>query len=220
MPKTYNPQKDVFKIIGGKKQPVEPYDLNGKKEKAPKLESLYFDGKLLTATATDANGHIKRLSVPADAGSPLADGSFDYSPQRQKQPNHGPLPEGSYIINPQSIQRPSVMDTLIGIVGKNPIKTFGKYPGSLPAWGRCRIPINKTEEQAKKTDRDGFTIHGGWKRGSAGCIDLMHNEEKFCQFIEEHRGTGQNSVPLTVDYSEVNRKHRQLPPKKNKTNNR
>lgn len=32
MPSAYNPQKDVFNIIDGKKQPVKPYDMSGKKK--------------------------------------------------------------------------------------------------------------------------------------------------------------------------------------------
>ncbi|MBP3513093.1 MAG: DUF2778 domain-containing protein [Elusimicrobiaceae bacterium] len=204
----HHPQNDVFKWINGKKQPVTPYNLAGHTPSPTRIDSLHFDGTKLTVTATNGLGQIQRLIVPADAGKRQKDGSFDYSSTKQQVPNKGPIPEGTYTINPQAVQRPSLMDTLIGIAGKNPIKNFGKYPGSTAAWGQCRIPITPTPEQERKTNRSGFTIHGGWKRGSAGCIDITQNDRKFCDFIEKFRGKNQNSVPLTVDYSKIKGKEK------------
>lgn len=210
MPSAYNPQKDVFNIIDGKKQPVKPYDMTGKKKPETRLESLRFDGERLTAFAVNQEGRRFSFSLPADSGRSLEKDAavFDYSAQRQTQKNIGPIPEGTYTVNPKEIQRPSLADKIIGIPGGNPWKKFGKYPGSTYAWGNCRIPITKTEEQTKKTERDGFTIHGGSRRGSAGCIDLTDKDEKFCNFIEKYRGKDQNSIPLTVEYPKNKKKTR------------
>ncbi len=200
--KTHHPQDDVFKWIDGKKQPVVPYNLSGNNNNS-QIKGLVFDGENLTVTATNSQGKKQQLIIPADAGERLPDGSFDYSPQKQQVPEKGPIPEGSYTINPHEVQRPTLTDKLIGIVGAIPHLKVGKYPGSIWAWGNCRIPISPTPEQAQKTTRNGFTIHGGTQRGSAGCIDITHNDKKFCDFIEKVRGKNQTSVPLTVDYSKL-----------------
>lgn len=50
------------------------------------------------------------------------------------------------------------------------------------------------------TSRKGFTIHGGGEPGSAGCIDLLDNDDDFFNFIEQYRDT-LNEIPLKVDYS-------------------
>lgn len=194
---------------------MTPYNLSGEPPSASKINGLYFDGKKLTVTATDEHGKIQRLTLPADAGERLKDGSFDYSPQKQKIPNKGPIPEGSYSINPQDLQRPTLADALIGLAGKNPVKNFGKYPGGIAAWGKCRTPITPTEAQKQKTTRAGFTIHGGWQRGSAGCIDVTKNDQVFCEFIEKFRGKNQTSVPLTVDYSKIKDKKKEKTPAAN-----
>lgn len=210
MPSAYNPQKDIFKIINGKKQPVEPYDMGGKKKKETRLESLRFDGERLTAFAVNQEGRHFSFSLPADSGFPLDENNsvFDYSPQRQTQKDEGPIPEGTYTVNPKEIQHPNLIDETIGMAGALAKKKLGRFPGGTTPWGNCRIPITKTEEQAKKTERDGFTIHGGSRRGSAGCIDLTDNDEKFCNFIEKYRGKDQNSIPLTVEYPKNKKKTR------------
>lgn len=208
MPSAYNPQKDVFNIIDGKKQPVNPYDTSGKKKQEPHLESLRFDGERLTAFAVNKEGRRFSFSLPADSGFPLDENHsvFDYSPQRQQQKDEGPIPEGTYTVNPKEIQHPNLIDEAIGMAGALAKKKLGRFPGGSIPWGNCRIPITQTEEQAQKTKRDGFSIHGGKRRGSAGCIDLTDKDEKFCEFIEKYRGKNQTSVPLTVEYPKNRKK--------------
>lgn len=210
MPSAYDPQKDVFNIIDGKKQPVKPYDMTGKKKQEPHLESLRFDGERLTAFAVNKEGRHFSFSLPADSGFPLDKNNsvFDYSRQRQKQKDEGPIPEGTYTVNPQEIQHPNLIDEAIGMAGAFAKKKLGRFPGGSIPWGNCRISIEKTPEQAKKTERDGFTIHGGKRRGSAGCIDLTDKDEKFCEFIEKYRGKNQTSVPLKVEYPQNKKKTR------------
>lgn len=73
----------------------------GAKEKNPSMSS-YFDGRIFTIRQDDGN-IIYRESYPAAAGKKNENGEFDYSRERQRIPGVGPIPEGTYWINPQRI---------------------------------------------------------------------------------------------------------------------
>lgn len=215
----YHPQQDVFRLIDGKKEPIEPYrfgqggskhkDETQKTPKGPYIKSILFDGKNLTTRAVDEKGKEITQKLPAVSGEPRFGGEFDYSKYRQDRWG-GPIPEGAYSINPQEVQRPTLKDDLVSAannvadaLSKDPDREpFGKYPGGRESWGDCRIFIQTPAGQKAKTGREKFFIHGGDVPGSAGCIDLLHNDKKFCGFIEKYRGKNQRKVPLTVAYPE------------------
>ena len=44
--------------------------------------------------------------------------------------------------------------------------------------------------------RSGFSIHGGWSKGSAGCIDIPWQTNKLNDFMDNC----QDSVPVYVNY--------------------
>ena len=70
----------------------------------------------------------------------------------------------------------------------------------MPAWGVRRIwlePDSKTNTYSRK----GFTIHGGWNKGSAGCIDIpdgpVIQENKILNRI--YFGTDKNNLYIRFD---------------------
>jgi len=44
--------------------------------------------------------------------------------------------------------------------------------------------------------RHGFSIHGGWKKGSAGCIDIPWQTGRLSNYLDDC----QYSVPVYVKY--------------------
>ena len=45
--------------------------------------------------------------------------------------------------------------------------------------------------------RSGFSIHGGWKKGSAGCIDIPWQTGKLSRYLDDC----QDNVPVYVKYT-------------------
>ncbi|MFI3320946.1 MAG: DUF2778 domain-containing protein [Rikenellaceae bacterium] len=177
---------------------------------------IQYDGQFLTANAYDISEEgdtitQKSFKRKAYSGRP-ENGIFDYSVENQATRGSGPLPEGSYYINPQKIQRynPSVLENTIDHIGGalgqiHPKLKRGTRPGGTTSWGNGLIDIYPNEVEVdyngKKIKRDKFTIHGGTEPGSAGCIDLLDNDEEFFDFIDTNKGN-LDSVALKVDYSQ------------------
>ena len=103
--------------------------------------------------------------------------------------NKGPIPEGTYYANQDRRQNITAFDTVAGIVG------HGKWAGSLPAWGTSRVWLNP-DMNTNTYGRDGFSIHGGWSKGSAGCIDIPWQTGKLSNYLDDC----QDSVPVYVKY--------------------
>lgn len=155
---------------------------------------------------TDLKGNMSssQFSVPAVSGRPNDGGKFDYSIERQTKANIGPIPEGTYSINPQMIQKLDLTDDIIG-KGMAWTQSFGKkvggWPGGSYSWGMERLEINPSSVQIGDVIRSGFTIHVGAKPGSAGCIDLMRCETLFFEKLRNY--TIGSKVMLKVDYSGI-----------------
>ncbi|MFI3268529.1 MAG: hypothetical protein R3Y51_07440 [Rikenellaceae bacterium] len=75
---------------------------------------------------------------------------------------------------------------------------FGNRPGGKYSWGAGLIDIKA--DSTNDTKRSGFTIHGGCEPGSAGCIDLLDNDDDFFDFIDKNKDSI-TSIPLKVNYS-------------------
>ena len=147
---------------------------------------MRFDGKNLSLFANNQ----KVNSLDAMSGQP------DYQAKKfQNVPNKGPIPEGTYYANQNQRQTIGILDAAIGagtgILGIN----RGTWKGSLPAWGMRRIWL-KPDSDTNTYGRDGFTIHGGWSKGSAGCIDIPWQTGTLSDFMDNC----QESVPVYVDY--------------------
>lgn len=148
--------------------------------------SLTFDGSRLVMSGAVNTGRVSRpsLAFAAVSGKPDEHGRFDYSPERQRQRNIGPIPEGSYWLDPRQMQSLWLKGLLSG--------SFGR------AWGSHRITIHPFDATAT-FGRGGFFIHGGADAGSAGCIDLTGRMETFAVVLARSvRGPCQ--VGLTVRY--------------------
>ena len=133
-------------------------------------------------------------SLDAMSGQP------DYQAKKfQNVPNKGPIPEGTYYANQNQRQTIGILDAAIGagtgILGIN----RGKWKGSLPAWGMRRIWL-KPDSDTNTYGRDGFTIHGGFSKGSAGCIDIPWQTG----ILSDYMDNCQESVPVYVGYSKDN----------------
>ncbi|MBC9795227.1 PAAR-like protein [Sinomicrobium weinanense] len=160
--------------------------------------SLEFDGRFLLLRVV-LPGAIQRFSYRAVSGRAGDNNSFDYSVERQRQQNVGPIPEGEYYINPQEIQYTDdrgFIDGLKGVVGG------GTFPGGERSWGSARVWIKPDPVTVEGTVRGGFTIHGGSVPGSAGCIDLVEQEDEFFEKLAAY-GEDMDRIELTVDYSGI-----------------
>lgn len=140
--------------------------------------SLHFDGRTLRA-----QGSRVLIHIPAVSGHPK-NGKFDYSSEYQKIPDHGPIPEGEYWIQPSELQE----------------NAWYRLKSPRAGWGDYWITIHPYPS-TQTHGRGGFFIHGGNIPGSAGCIDLSIQMSRFVATIEkELDGKSKCYVPLTVRY--------------------
>lgn len=158
------------------------------------------------------------LHVPAYAGANLngrtsSTPNFDYSKERQKMVDIGPIPEGSYWINPQNIAYnkldrfpiPDAVEEALNIAGAAIPGKLGTWPGGTPAWGKGRIDIYPKTVDVDGIKRGDFTIHGGMFPGSSGCIDVLDRDVEVFNYLEKNRGNLEK-IELDVDYSTNNLK--------------
>ena len=101
------------------------------------------------------------------------------SPEYQNKSEKGPLPAGVYVARKKDFQEIDPVNQAIGWFG------VGKWKGSTMLWGKSRVWL----EPAKETNtygRGGFSIHGGWEPGSAGCIDLTEQMDDFAKWFKNN----------------------------------
>lgn len=139
---------------------------------------LSFNGKTLTMT-----GGKKKYSYDAVSGKKLSNGTFDYSEERQRIGNVGPIPAGRYWIRPDELWENAWYKS-----------------ASTTAWGNYRISIHPFST-TKTYGRGGFFIHGGSDPGSAGCIDLTSDMDRFQKNIMAEVGKNHKCyIELKVQY--------------------
>lgn len=139
--------------------------------------AITFDGQHLRLHAGDFI-----YSYVAASGKPIGSG-FDYSLDRQRQPNVGPIPAGTYWINPDELW-----------------ENAWYKPASSSAWGNYRITLHPNPS-TETHGRGGFFIHGGDTLGSAGCIDLAASMDAFIKRLRARLGTSRVChIPVTVTY--------------------
>ena len=125
------------------------------------------------------------IFYPAVSGKPDKNGHFNYSEERQKISNIGPIPEGDYWINPKELQE----------------NAWWRFRNPRDAWGNYWITIHSYPE-TNTYKRGGFFIHGGSEEGSAGCIDLTHNMKNFVNILRSELKTFNCYIPLEVRYTQ------------------
>lgn len=120
---------------------------------------LLFDGYYLKM---QVNGGVDSAQH-ARSGLPVGD-TFDYSVERQKEKEAGPIPEGAYWVNPSELGTPKF--------------------ASRDSWGTYRLTIHQYPGTTTY-GRGGFFIHGGIRFGSKGCIDLAGFMNNFVRRLNE-----------------------------------
>lgn len=173
-------------------------------------ELLLFNGDriILLTQSENEDGELILNSSSYDAVSGRAsdDGTFSYSDSRQAQKSEGPIPEGDYTINPQSIQNfegLSLIQKIAASVGR------GTWPGGTYAWGKNRVWINPSSvevtdpETGDTITRTDMSIHGGVVPGSAGCVDCHKNAPDLFKKLEK---SSASSILLRVKYPSVKKK--------------
>ncbi len=150
---------------------------------------LLFDGKNLSIFNKDKIvAEFPAFSGKAAVKDNPYEGCFSYTKEKQmmKRVNPtdegGPAPEGWYLLFTKDIAT----------------RHWFSRNFSEKSWGTKRVQIHPQFS----TNRTGLNIHGGYIPGSAGCIDLVYNDEAFFSKLLEY--AGKNSiVSLTIDYSKL-----------------
>jgi hypothetical protein len=144
---------------------------------------LQFDGRTLDIL----KGTSAIYSYPGVSGQPIRGDVFDYSRERQKKANAGPIPEGTYWIRPVELSPAGILRRL--------------FTGG--SWGNYRItihPFTTTETYG----RGGFFIHGGTHVGSAGCINLHSDMDRFVKDLQsEIAKFGDCKIQLEIRYPQM-----------------
>lgn len=107
----------------------------------------------------------------------------------QDIPNKGPIPEGTYWANQDQRQYINLRNAGLGIINA------GAWPGSLASWGLRRVWL-KPDVDTNTYGRTNLSIHGGWSKGSRGCIDIPGQTKQLDTFMNQC----QDSVPVYVNY--------------------
>ncbi len=161
---------------------VNGVDPSGAKQ--PCIKTIIFTGDKLKFY--DETGRQVE-TVTAYSGMPGA------TPADQSKQDYGPIPEGTYWIDPRQVQTAT----------PNPFKWRSPeyYPPS-DSWGNYRVPL-QPDKNTNTFGRSGFFLHGSseWNDyGSAGCIDVGTNDEVIARLIQQR---GCRKVKVVVKY--VNR---------------
>ena len=143
--------------------------------------ALGFDGSQLKLTGGKVD-----YTNPAVSGKKGTDGAFSYTTERQRTPSGGPIPEGSYWINPAEIWELAWYD----------------FWTDEDGWGKYRVTIHPFTTTVTH-GRGGFFIHGGKNPGSAGCIDLTTKISKFVNDLAKEGARRKCQIHLTVKYPET-----------------
>jgi hypothetical protein len=148
------------------------------------LVSLRFDGRMLI------------LSIPGGVKQyPAVRGKFhgDFSVRAQQDRNLGPIPEGTYWIDPEQLWTAGPL--------RNWLSQNTPLSYLWSGWGDHRITIHPPHP-TQTYGRGGFFIHGGSHQGSAGCIHITGSGmETFVADLKAAlSGLPSCSVLLTVRY--------------------
>ncbi len=120
----------------------------------------------------------------------------------QNIPSGGPIPEGEWLVKQknhqnffkdQSVIEQAISHASLGTTLFN--KKIGKWPGSLIAWGTNRIWLEPAP-QTNTYNRTNFSLHGGFFKGSDGCIDIPWQMDDF---IDEFKRYGKDMI-VKVQY--------------------
>jgi len=98
----------------------------------------------------------------------------------------GPVPPGTYTIDPNELTDPNTIDDMK--------RNF------MGDWGDWRVPL-VPDPETNTFGRDGFFLHGGMFRGSAGCIDVgggLFGNDLTDRLRDDILNDPNGSVPVNV----------------------
>ena len=136
--------------------------------------SLKFDGKKLYVIDTQTGEIV--YSTIATSGK----GKNMNNPDSQNIQNEGPIPAGEYRYRNSNWKSQSKLRQIYNICAGN------------GDWGDYNVPL---EVVKNNSTRSGFYLHGGMRKGSAGCIDAGANIEQIYKFTKMQKITN-----VTVQY--------------------
>jgi len=148
-----------------------------------KSSSLLFDGLDLLLYAGPASSGSAVNSWTARSGQKTSALKFEYSVPWQFIPDFGPIPEGDYWVQPFQMEHLSV---------------------ESDGWGEARLLIHP-RTHTNTFGRGGFFIHGGFRFGSGGCIDLsdgMFDFIKAMELFSTPQMPNPCTIPLMVKYAQ------------------
>lgn len=132
-------------------------------------------------TVNPQNG-TKPYNVPITSGK----GSCMNNPACSKRRNKGPVPSGKYNIKTDDLTNPGIL----GDIARN---TRGD-------WGDWRAPLSPTGD-TDTFGRDGFFMHGGMQKGSAGCVDVgggIFGDDMTDRLLKDLLADPDGVVPIVI----------------------
>ncbi len=157
--------------------------LNMQQNQTPMPVDMEFDGQNLSWV--NDNSYIKPYSATSGRNG------YNCRDQQNIQ-NKGPIPEGIWYAKQDQYQNRDNLSNLQKII--NPIG-FGAWPGGESAWGNHRVWLQPAVG-TNTYQRTGFSIHGGKTPGSAGCIDLTNDMDRFANDFKNYN----KDVRIRVKY--------------------
>ena len=143
---------------------------------------MTFDGQSLNLVGGNPT---HQYTLNAMSGNP------DYQARQYQSKKYlGPIPEGTYYAAQNQRQIIDPINAAAGIINE------GNWRKSIPAWGLRRVWL-QPDINTNTYGRSGFSIHGGWKKGSAGCIDIPWQTGKLSRYLDDC----QDNVPVYVKYT-------------------
>lgn len=151
------------------------------------LTSLAFDRKngLLIVDPERAGSPVYGVNATSGAAQCMN------NPQCSRQASIGPLPSGAYTINAFQISNPPWYRDIL--------RWF-----AYGDWGDWLVPIHPNPgtdvRDENGTPRRGFFLHGGFRPGSAGCIDFGggYGTALTDRLLQDLLQDPDGIVPLTV----------------------
>ena len=101
---------------------------------------------------------------------------------QQSLRDRGPIPEGLWYVRQSEYQEMpdyNWIQSFLQEIGRT------AWPGGESSWGRRRIWL-LSAPSTEIYDRSGFSIHGGDRPGSAGCIDLTNQMPSFANAFRQY----------------------------------